>query len=92
MNGDSTGNAIGPDFGAALKSLSSLQKTPRLCAFGRFIESSPPEFQQALQTAMDSDASHRSIYVELTKAGVRVGRDTFTLHRVGRCICTGETS
>ena len=91
MNRDSTGNSIGPDFDAALKSLGSLGDSPRLCAFGRFIQSSPPEFQEALGAAMKSDASHRSIYIELTKAGVRVGRDTFTLHRVGRCICSGET-
>jgi hypothetical protein len=89
MSGDANGTTTDPDFGAALRSLNLLKKPNRLCSFGRFLEDSPAEFRETLETVMRSDVSSRSIYIELTKAGVRIGRDTFTQHRTGRCICLG---
>lgn len=89
MTGDANGTTTDPDFEAALRSLNLLKEPTRLCSFGRFLDNSPPEFREALETVMKSDVPHRSIYIELTKAGVRIGRDTFTLHRTGRCICSG---
>jgi hypothetical protein len=90
MTSSATGTTTSPDFEAALNSLNLLKGPNRQCSFGRFLEESPKDFREALEKVMQSDVPHRSIHIELKKAGVRVGRDTFTLHRTGRCICSGE--
>jgi hypothetical protein len=63
----------------------------RQCSLAKFISESPEEFQLAMNQILGSNLSHRAIFIELHKAGVKISRETITLHRTGRCICsTGD--
>lgn len=89
MTGNTTGTTTTDDVFAALSRLLNKGVSgERKCSFAKFIDESPEEFQVAIAQVLDSDLSHRTIFVELQKAGIRISRETITLHRTGRCICT----
>lgn len=92
MDGGTTDGTNDMDWGAALKRVSDLKKTTRRCAMGKLLDAAPQDFRALLEDRMANDGiSSRRIHEELSLAGIRVGRDTLSLHRANRCICMGDS-
>lgn len=92
MNDAAIDTTAGPDFSKAISLLGGLTVSNRKCAFGRLLEEAPPEFTAAYESAVENGVATRLIHAELQKAGMRIGRDTISLHRNSRCICVGESN
>jgi hypothetical protein len=91
MDGASTDATSDTDWGAALARVNDLSATTRRCAMGKLLDDAPDEFRALLEDRMAIDGiSSRRIHEELSIAGIRVGRDTLSLHRANRCICMGD--
>ena len=68
-----------------LKTISSGSKTP--CPLGKILLDLDKETSEALQFALESRVATRIIHLELSGAGMKIGRDTITQHRNGWCRC-----
>ena len=91
MDGGTTDATNDTDWGAALARVSSLSSSTRRCAMGKLLDEAPEDFRVLLEDRMANDGiSSRRIHEELSMAGIRIGRDTLSLHRAHRCICMGD--
>lgn len=59
------------------------------CPIGVILDGLDDEDRKALESALASSASTRSIHNVLRAEGLRVTRDTVTFHRKGFCRCGG---
>lgn len=79
------------DWGIAMERFSGLSRISRRCAMGKLLDEAPEDFRVLLENRMNTDGiSSRRIHQELSIAGIRIGRDTLSLHRAHRCICMGD--
>ena len=78
------GNRMG-ELADRLKTVSKKALAP--CPVGKLLDSLDAETKVALESALASRATTRSIHRELTSSGIQIGRDTLTTHRDGWCRC-----
>lgn len=58
-----------------------------VCTVGILLDELDPEDRQALESALKSPASIRSIHKALRASGHVVDRNLLSIHRKGRCAC-----